>query len=142
MSHQGSWAEAFAAGLRRHGWQARLSHDYCRADLVAMWSCRKQDAIARAREHGAEIVICERGYMGDRKQYCSLSFGGALNGRAEFRGPFDDPSRFERLFAHLMQPWQPAENGYALLMGQVDGDMSTKGVNLKRWYDGARAGLE
>lgn len=142
MSHQHSWAEAFATGLRHHGWKAELSHKLAPSELVAMWSTRRQDVIKQARSEGREIVIAERGYMGDRKHYCSVSFGGELNGRAEFRGPFGDASRFERLFAHLMDDWKPNPDGHALIMGQVDGDMSTRGVSLARWYRETRAALE
>jgi hypothetical protein len=142
MSHQHSWAEAFVAGLRRHGWRADLSHKLVTSDLVAMWSTRRQDVIKQARSEVREIVTAERGYMGDRKHYCSVSFGGELNGRAEFRGAFGDTSRFERLFAHLMQPWNRKPDGHALIMGQVDGDMSTRGVNLTRWYRETRQALE
>ena len=142
MSHQGSWAEAFAEGLKRHGWEAQISTDCLKADLVAMWSTRRQDVIKQVRAECREIVIAERGYMGDRKRYCSVSFGGELNGRAEFRGPFGDASRFERLFADLIKDWNPTPNGYALIMGQVDGDMSTKGVDLVRWYRHASKVME
>jgi hypothetical protein len=142
MSHQHSWAEAFVSGLRRRGWRAELSQQLLPSDLVAMWSIRNQAAIEQARADGREIVIAERGYMGDRKHYCSVSFGGELNGRAEFRGPFNDASRFERLFVHLMHDWQPNPTGCALIMGQVDGDMSTRGVDLSRWYREAGKALE
>ena len=45
-----------------------------------------------------------RGVDPHRFKWTSVSFGGALNGRAEFRGPFHDGSRWERHHAHLMQP--------------------------------------
>jgi hypothetical protein len=44
-----------------------------------------------------------------------------------------DSARFNQNFLHLMEDWKKRE-GYALLIGQVPGDMSLAGVNIRRWY--------
>lgn len=131
---QHNWATAFRDGLRRHGWQADIVQAYEPADLFAMWGVRRQDSIERQKKHGGRVCILERGYVGDRFKYTSLSFGGGLNGRGEFRGPLDDPSRWEKLFAPLMKPWRGIRGGPALILGQVPGDMSVQGVNLPPLY--------
>ncbi|MDQ0393124.1 hypothetical protein [Labrys monachus] len=135
---QDGWGAAFAAGLRRHGWTAVLSRHPAPADMLVLWGVRRQGAIALQRRHG-EVCILERGYVGDRFAWTSVSFGGGLNGRATFRGPLDDSSRWQTHFAPLMRPWR-RRDGYALIMGQVLTDMSLRGLKpLTMWNDAARA---
>lgn len=133
--HQAEWAEAFASGLRRHGWQATVRKEPEPCDLLVMWGTRQQAMIDRQRSAGGEVCILERGYLGDRFRWTSVSFGGQLNGRAEFRGVRDDAGRFDAHFGELVMPWT-ARDGYALLIGQVAGDMSLKpvGGDLAAWY--------
>jgi hypothetical protein len=134
--YQQTIGDAFAKGLRKHGWGVAISPTYQEADLVIFWGVRKQEAINAQRSHG-EVCILERGYVGDRFQWTSVSFGGGLNGRAEFRGVRDDPSRWEKYFAAAMRPWR-ASGGYGLIMGQVLTDMSLRGLEpMKIWADAA-----
>jgi len=76
------------------------------------------------------------------KDWTSVSFGGELNNRAEFRGPFSDSSRWEKHFAHLMKPWKGIRGGYALILGQVPGDMSVQNVKLEKFYSDTQAALK
>jgi hypothetical protein len=131
--HQKSFGGAFAEGLRRRGWQAEVSTGEKPCDLLVLWGTRRQDRIARQKAEGGEVVILERGYLGDRFAWTSVSFGGLLNGRGEFRGPCEDGSRFAKHFGRLMAPWN-RQDGYALLIGQVPGDMSIRGVDIDAWY--------
>lgn len=142
LPHQAEWAVAFAAGLQRHGWQTEITNRYEPADLLVAWGVRHTDPFDRQRQRGGEICVLERGYIGDRMEYSSVSFGGQLNGRATFRGPFREPSRFERDFGHLMKAWRPTFEGYALLIGQVEGDASVRGLDLHAFYVDAMAKLE
>ena len=141
MTHQHqewarSWTAAFAAGLERHGWDVRRTFEYEPCDLLVMWGVRRREAIEAQRKRG-DICVLERGYLLDRmKDWASVSFGGELNGRAEFRGPLADATRWKEHFAHLMQPWKSGE--YALILGQVPGDMSVRGVDLEGFYSKAR----
>lgn len=137
--HQVNWGTAFAEGLRRHGWDVSLSSTYDQCDFYVQWGVRRSDFIARAIKDGAKVCIIERGYIADRHQWCSVSFGGGLNGRAEFRGPLADPSRWERHFAHLMKPWRDGDQGYALIMGQTPGDTAVRNINLPKFYEEAAA---
>jgi hypothetical protein len=128
------WREAFCEGLKRRGWSAELSTSPKACDLLVLWGVRRRDIIARQKAEGGEVVILERGYLGDRFAWTSVSFGGGLNGRGEFRGPQEDGSRFERHFGHLLQPWHAWRDGYALLIGQVPGDISIRHVDIDAWY--------
>lgn len=138
--HQQVWGGAFAEGLRRHGWEAVVQRSPAPADLLVLWGVRNQPAIAAAT---GEVCILERGYLGDRFAWTSVSFGGELNGRATFRGPFEDRGRWDRHFASLMKPWSQRA-GYALLLGQVPGDMSLRpvGGRLDGWYRTTAAKLQ
>jgi hypothetical protein len=107
-----------------------------------MWGTRRQEWVSAQKQSGGEVCILERGYVGDRFTWTSVSFGGALNGRAEFRGPFHDGSRWERHHGHLLKPWRERRDGYALLIGQVPGDMSIVGVDIDGWYRRAAAELK
>jgi hypothetical protein len=133
LDHQLPWASAFATGLRRHGWSVAIREDYQPCDLLVKWGVRDRKPIEIQRRSGGEICILERGYLGDRFKWASVSFGGELNGRAEFRGVRNEPERFDRNFAGLMQPWN-RKPGYALLIGQVPGDMSIAHADIVGWY--------
>lgn len=124
--------------MRRHGWKATLSASYDPCDLFVQWGVRRKDYITRAKASGTQVCIIERGYIGDRFEWSSVSFGGGLNGRAAFRGPFDDASRWEKHFAHLMRPWRDTHADVALIMGQVPGDTAVANVDLPRFYDRAQ----
>jgi hypothetical protein len=70
--------------------------------------------------------------LGDRFSWTSLGWDG-LNGRARFNEVFES-DRFARHFAADMKPWRTGSNGYALIMGQVIGDMSLVNVDIIQWY--------
>lgn len=133
MTHQHTWGGAFAEGLRRHGWEVTLSSDPRVCDLLVLWGVRRQHWIKQQLARGGEVVILERGYLADRFEWTSVSFGGELNGRAEFRGPFHDGSRWEKHFAHLMQPWRQRPDGPVVIMGQVPGDQAVRAIDIDRW---------
>lgn len=133
--HQQSWGGAFAEGLRLHGWQVEISDHYQRADLVVLWGVRRQEIISDVLNCGGEVCILERGYLGDRFHWTSVSFGGGLNGRGRFFGPLSDRSRFERHFGQCLRAYDVPYGGPALIMGQVVGDMSVRHVQIEKWYD-------
>lgn len=99
-----------------------------RSKTIACWSWHVGK---NYRAAGANVLVMERGYLGDRFAWTSLGWNG-LNGRARF--PFNpDPSRFRRYFGDQMKPWRKAGD-YALLIGQVPGDASLSGQDLTGWY--------
>jgi hypothetical protein len=145
LSHQVQWGNAFALGLARHGWSVESGPEWKASDLLVMWGVRQKMAMHDQARHGGQVCILERGYLGDRFKWTSVSFGGGLNGRAEFRGKLDDASRFARHHAHHLKAWRPfspLESRRALLIGQVEGDMSVDGKDMRRWYRETTATLE
>lgn len=134
FGHQHSWGGAFAAGLKRHGWIVDVSGNYRPADMVVFWGVRRAEEMAQQKQAGAEICVLERGYLGDRFGWTSVSFGGELNGNAEFRGVRDEPSRFRDNFAPLMKEWRHPSKGHVLLLGQVYGDASLRHVDIEAFY--------
>ncbi len=140
LPHHASFGGSFAAGLRARGWQVEASMSYKPAALVVMWGVRNRVAIAQQSAAGGEVCILERGYLGDRFAMTSVSFGGGLNGRGRFVIP---PGVGAERFAELgieMAPWETS-GSYALIMGQVAGDQSLRGVDIDRWYRNTAAKL-
>lgn len=134
LAHHRFWVGAFADGLKRHGWEVEVSRDEIKpSDLLVVWGVRHPSAFAVQRAAAGEICVLERGYVGNRELWTSVSFGGRLNGRGEFRGALDDPWRWESYFPERLKDWQH-RSGYALIMGQVPNDQALAGVNIGRWY--------
>ena len=128
--HQVALAEALQLGLARHGVQVHLATSARDAGpVVGCWGWRHG---ARLHAQGHEVLVAERGYLGDRFAWTSLGWNG-LNGRASFHLPDDGGQRFERHFGGLMRPWRN-DGHYALLIGQVPGDMSLQGRDIDPWY--------
>jgi hypothetical protein len=132
---QASHAAALHDGLKAHGVESLVMHAngtaHARTRHVACWGWRL-GKLLRAQRY--EVLVMERGYVGDRFSWTSLGWNG-LNGRATFYTK-DDPSRFGAHFAHLMRPWK-TDGSYVLLIGQVPGDASLGGTDLNRWYEDA-----
>jgi hypothetical protein len=127
--HQSGAAIAMAAGLKRHGIDVVHydPHTLPHEPIVVCWGWRKGWALRAA---GREILVMERGYVGDRFRWTSLGWNG-LNGRAT--GPkSSDPTRWRRLFARHMRAWRFGGE-YILVMGQAPGDMSIQGVDFAAW---------
>lgn len=129
--HQKSWGGAFAAGMRRHGWGVVVNQPGSE-DLLVKWSVRDVMGHAkRAKARGAQVVILERGYLGDRMhEWTSVSLGGELNGRARFGPCRDNGERFRSIAS--LAPWQ--DGNRAIILGQCPGDMSVQGWNVVDTY--------
>lgn len=129
--HQERHAAALAAGLAAHGVRTALtgSVEAAQAQHVACWGWRTG---ARLRERGHDVLVMERGYIGDRFAWTSLGWNG-LNGLAAFERPDDSGARFREHFDGMLKPWNPAGD-YVLLIGQVPGDASLRGRDLSGWY--------
>lgn len=134
LAHQQPLLASFAEGLRRHGWQAEITTRWRPSDLLVVWGVRRKGDIAAQRQHGGQVCVLERGYVGDRFYWTSVSFGGGLNGRGRFFGPFEDGARWGRLFGDLMQPWRTNDDGPVLICGQVPGDASLSNVDAPAFY--------
>lgn len=126
--HQTFWIGCFAEGLKQHGIKPRVfgsvdkPHD---ADISVVWGVRNSHLMT------GQTVVMERGYFGSRLKNISCGWNG-LNGRADFKNNESPPDRWEQHGVDVL-PWS-TEGEYVLLMGQVQGDMATKGVDLLNWY--------
>lgn len=144
LAHHVRWCRAFADGLRRHGHAAELHENAApAADMLVVWGVRHAPQFRRQSAAAGSDSICvlERGYLGDREAWTSVSFGGRLNGRANFFGPFGDRERFTANFPDLMQPWRVNGPGWTLLMGQVPNDQAVAGVDFGGWLARTAAAL-
>lgn len=119
--HQRQHREAVAAGFGALGFDDR--------NLVVCWGWRGG---RRWRASGWDVLVLERGYIGDRFKWSSVALNG-LNGRATFPDyPEDGGERFRKFGVSLL-PWDPSGE-YVLLIGQVAGDAALQGRNLGQWY--------
>lgn len=125
--HQKEKVDAFASAFDRHG----IEYDFKNprgGDWVLVWGWR---AGADYRRAGCNVIVAERGYIGDRFKYTSIGLNG-LNGRATFVETPDPDRRFEP-HKHLLKQWDP-HGYYVLICGQVPGDAALGGVDLNPWY--------
>lgn len=138
------WEDVFIEGLRAHGIEPeqRPQSDLRPCGLAVIWAHRQTPLFDMQRAAGAPYLIMERGYVGDRYAWTSLGFDG-LNGRARFPKADDGGARFAAHFADRLRPWRsPAFGDVAVIMGQVRGDQSIKGVDMAAWYAEAAANLK
>lgn len=126
-------AMAMAAGLERHGYDAVIvpkgSMPPDGSPFIVCWGWREG---RRLRDAGYNVLVMERGYIGDRFHWTSLGWNG-LNGRSTWNAPADNGERFSKHHGHLLKPWRK-KDGYALIMGQVRGDAALSDVVIDHWY--------
>jgi hypothetical protein len=135
MQHQQEHAEALSAGLGAHGIASTIYGEGQTPSepVAACWGWRLG---SRMRGGGRDVLVMERGYIGDRMRFASIGWNG-LNGRACFPRFVDSA----RLDPALLKPWNPA-GSYVLLIGQCDGDMSIADVDIRAWYRDAAVAIE
>lgn len=128
VEHQQCAQAALAEGFRSIGVDVKLSTGGASTKHVAVWGWRKAK---RLRRRGHNVLVIERGYLGDRHQYHSLAWNG-LNGRATFPDYGQvSGDRFRRVAE--LKPWK-YDGDYIVLLGQVPGDQSLRGKDLRPWY--------
>lgn len=128
--------KALGRGLERHGWEVYAGDHtaFTGADLVLQWNIRNGEIVQKTLEAGGEACILETSYIEPRRDYCSVGFGYGINNRLRHYGPFEDSSRWTRLFQDRMKPWRKRDSGPVVIMGQTPGDMSLKArVNFFDW---------
>jgi len=129
-NHQRTPAQRFCVGLRRHGYNVKVSHldDVKPADLAVFWGLNRSAEIRQVQEeNNAPWLIMEHGYIGNRNVWTSLGYNG-LNGRGEFLNKNSPPDRWNKHFNGRLKPWHKGK--YVLLAGQVPGDASIRHVSF------------
>lgn len=136
--HQVFWGEAARQGFVRHGFDVKTvkSDEPVDCDLAVFWGHRRHKIIRAQQAAGRDYLVMERGYIGDRFVYTSMGFNG-LNGRAEFYAENMPGDRWEKHFDGFLQSWQNKDTGYVLLIGQVGGDASLQGIDIRKWCQSA-----
>lgn len=136
--HQIEAARQLGEGVRRHGLRATTvcgQLSLPRADVFACWGWRNGQALKAKTKR--PVLVIERGYIGDRMLWTSLHWDG-LNGRGRFYCPPDQGDRWRAIREALPRPALPRptgrREGFAVIMGQVKGDMSIAGVDIDEWY--------
>jgi hypothetical protein len=119
--HQREHREAVEAGFAKLG--------FTHPNLLVCWGWRNG---RRWHAAGRDVLVLERGYIGDRFRFSSVALNG-LNGRATFPAAVQDGGARFRSFGVPLQPWNP-DGEYVLLIGQVAGDAALQGKNLGPWY--------
>ncbi len=129
-SHQVTHQQALMDGLKAHGIDAIAAPNayHINTKQVACWGWKMGK---RLRAQGHDVLVMERGYLGDRFKWTSLAWNG-LNGHGEFPIFRGDDERFANNFE--MKRWQ-GDGDYILVMGQVPGDESLQGRDLQSWYE-------
>lgn len=133
------WKRALAAGVTANGDHATLisSRDISNATghVTVTWGMRggRLGIMRHSRQVGRRHLILERGYIGDRMKWTSLSFE-HITGRGVYApAPSDGGKRFNEHFAELLKPWARDRPSVAVVMGQVKGDMTHRHVDFDRW---------
>lgn len=129
--HQMGHQTALIEGLKALGIKAVAGSALgAKTKFVACWGWR---AGKQLRERGHEVLVIERGYLGDRFSWSSLAWNG-LNGHGDFGvQPQDNGARFHKHFK--VTPWRETAGDHVLIMGQVPGDASLQGRNMMPWYE-------
>jgi len=131
--YQQAWAKNMQQGFERHGQKARIVSSAAPqpCELAVIWGVRRTAIIEQQRKASKDYLVMERGYFGDRFQMTSLAFNG-LNGRGEFYNHRMLADRWNKHGVEI-KDWKHTGD-YALLIGQVLGDMSLANVDIGAWY--------
>lgn len=87
---------------------------------VVTWGWRLGE---RLHNKGKNVLVMERGYLGDRQEWTSLGWNG-LNGYANFYNDDVSDDRWVKYWKDGMKPWRGDVGDYVLVCGQVPTDMS------------------
>ncbi len=138
--HQWVAAEAIRTGFKQHGIDAHIvTQEAPLADVVVCWGGRQAH---RVMTKGRRTLVIEAGYVGDRGwvskgllNWYSLAWDG-LNGRGKVPAVGDGGERWRKHFDGMLKPWKTGGDA-VVIMGQVPGDASIEGVDMRRWYASA-----
>jgi len=100
--------------------------------IAITWSYHQGDTL---KETGCTHIVNELGYIGtkNRFKYTSLGIGGLNNYASFYQYPCDNGIRFKEQGGFL-KDWVFNKKGYVLILGQVKGDSSLKGMDMQNIY--------
>lgn len=130
--HQSQHQKILQQGLYKLGISSicATNQSVINTKYVACWGWRNGKIF---RDAGHEVLVMERGYIGDRFKFTSLAWNG-LNGYAEFpEYEYDSGARFKGHGVKI-KPWKMG-GSYALILGQVPSDASLQGKDIMPWYE-------
>lgn len=140
VPHQVENAKAMIAGLSRHGVgvQQSIPCPPADTDAVVCWGWRVGE---RYRAAGHDVLVMERGHVGDRRAFTSCGWNG-LGRRGRYVAAMDGGGRWRRHWGRLTQPWRH-DTAYALVLGQCAGDAALDRLTggLDAWAEQTAAGL-
>lgn len=97
-------------------------------DSIPRW---RNETIRKHRDAGQDVLVVERGFVGDRAVYSGLGWNG-LNNRGRY-GPAGNPGdRWEQLGIPL-EPWRMRRGDRVLICGQLDRDANCNGIRYRDW---------
>lgn len=106
---------------------------------VVVWGWKNYNAKVY-RRRGKDVLVLELGYIGNRREYISVGLNG-LNNYATFPEYPEDGGRRFRAHGGILKPWK-YKGEYILILGQVKGDASLKGLDITSWYQRMAAEAE
>ena len=132
LDHHFQYAELFAEGARKHGHDVEIVRGFhpLNRDLALVWggSPRTKPVVDAQIAAGRPYITMERGFVGDRMKYTSIGLNG-FNGLANYPDALELSPRFEI----PMDTWKPGKE-LIVIMGQMAGDASLRGVDIRPWY--------
>lgn len=137
--HQATFERLITAGAAQHGivTHGKSLDTNVNTKYVACWGWRRGKML---REQGHEVLVFERGYLGDRMVWTSIGWNG-LNNNADFCLP--DKVEHRRFLEHYkLEPWKNHRGDKIIIAGQVVGDASLKGADLTSWCERTAKELE
>lgn len=121
-------------GLERHGVDVRQARndDDVDCDFCVVWGFRRIPLFHYAGLKKTPVLVLERGHLQPRMEETSMGWDG-LAGLGVRPQSQDGGQRFAKRYGHMIQPWRDRDDGYVLVMGQMQGDASLHGLHFAKW---------
>jgi hypothetical protein len=106
--------EALARGIRAAGDELVPPGERADCAIAKYWG----DALRLYELGHKNVLVCELGFLGDRRKWCHLAWDGLAGRGIHVAGPERAPP--------VLELWQARSAGYALLLGQVPDDWAVR----------------
>ncbi|MBS3650944.1 hypothetical protein KEU06_20225 [Pseudaminobacter sp. 19-2017] len=136
LSDKYQLGHALRVGMKRHGVRTSKAKKYevPDSDIAVVWSWKQHRLIEGMLSSGRHVLVLERGFLPNRKEWCSLALDG-FNGRGRFAPPADNGERWRTHFAHHLKPWKEGAGEYVLVIGKGANDVSLHGASFMAWLE-------